>query len=284
MPVLLMLGAIGFGSMPAEVRASSGPNVRKHSRNAKRKKNNNKQNRQAAFEKHVFKEGKGAKIPYRLLKPDVDDPEEALPLVVYLHEGGAVGRDNERHLQFILPIAREGLRRKYPCYVLAPQCPELGMLNSDDWKKPDYRMTDKPKPILARYFELIDSVVKKHPIDADRIYITGYSMGAYATLECIIRRPELFAAAIPVAGDTDVSRIERAKDVPTWLFYGTKDKLVPISKAKRLIETLEPLNPQLKSTFFKGEDHDFASLVYKDAEVWKWLFAQSRLSEDNESE
>lgn len=282
--VLMILCLWAWGSFPPEVRASAGPKVRKNAKNPKRKKPTDKQNRQAAFEKHVFSQGKGAKIPYRLLKPDSDNSDEKFPLVVYLHEGGAVGKDNQRQLQFILPIARQGLRRKFPCFVLAPQCPALGMLNSDDWRKPDYKLADEPKPILARYFELIDATIKKYPIDPDRIYVTGYSMGAYATLECIIRRPEFFAAALPVAGDTDVSKIERARNVPIWFFYGTKDKLVPLSKAKRLIEKLEPLNPELKSTFLKGEDHDFAPLVYKDVEVWEWLFSQSRLSEESESD
>lgn len=280
-----MLCAFGFTSILPEAHAFAKPGARKKAEKRPRKKRkSDKENRIAAFERHVFKEGKGAKIPYRLLKPDSDDSDEKFPLVVYFHEGGAVGKDNEQHLQFILPIAREGLRRKFPCFVVAPQCPGLGMLNSDDWKKPDYVMTEKPKPILARYFELIDALVKKYPIDKDRIYVTGYSMGAYATLECIIRRPDFFAAALPVAGDTDISKIEKVKDLPIWVFYGDKDKLVPIAKANRLIEKLEPINPNLKTTIFKGEEHYIAPLVYKDADVWKWLFSQSRLEHDEDSD
>jgi len=157
-------------------------------------------------------------------------------------------------------------------------------LNSGDWKKPEYKMTEKPAPILSRYFELIDFIKRDCAVDADRIYVTGYSMGAYATLECVIRRPKFFAAALPVAGDADLSKLNAAKHTATWLFFGEKDDLVPISKARRLIKKLESINPGIKTTILENEGHNIASLVYKDAEVWEWLFAQSRQSIESDPE
>jgi predicted peptidase len=42
-----------------------------------------------------------------------------------------------------------------------------------------------------------------HP---DRLYITGLSMEGFGTWDAIQRKPELFAAAVPICGGGDVSK------------------------------------------------------------------------------
>ena len=48
--------------------------------------------------------------------------------------------------------------------------------------------------------ELIEYLIKEKNIDTDRIYIAGLSMGGYGTFELVSRRPDLFAAAVPICG------------------------------------------------------------------------------------
>ena len=49
-------------------------------------------------------------------------------------------------------------------------------------------------------FDLIQQIIKKLPVDTNRIYITDLSMGGYGTYDAIERYPDLFAAAVPVCG------------------------------------------------------------------------------------
>ena len=63
--------------------------------------------------------------PYLLLPPlEVVEGEE-YPLVLFLHGAGERGSDNERQKgHFPDRMAGEWYRERFPCYVLAPQCPK----------------------------------------------------------------------------------------------------------------------------------------------------------------
>jgi predicted peptidase len=69
--------------------------------------------------------------------------------------------------------------------------------------------------VLHKVFALLDQLGEEFPIDADRVYVLGHSMGGFGTFEALAEQPERFAAAIPSAGGMspwhDVSAFD---DVP----------------------------------------------------------------------
>jgi predicted peptidase len=76
------------------------------------------------FDRLLFTSQKDT-LPYRLLKPVSPGSKESYPLVIFLHGAGERGNDNEVQLIHIKDVfLNEGNRGKYPCYVLAPQCPK----------------------------------------------------------------------------------------------------------------------------------------------------------------
>src|SRR6476619_554870 len=64
------------------------------------------------------------------------------------------------------------------------------------------------------------------PVDSNRIYITGLSMGGYGTYDAIERYPNLFAAAIPVCGGGDVSQAASIVHIPIRIVNGAEDPAV----------------------------------------------------------
>ena len=64
-------------------------------------------------------------IPYRLLPPaDIEDGRR-YPLVLFLHGAGERGDDNRSQLTYLpKAMSRAPFREKFPCYLLAPQCPK----------------------------------------------------------------------------------------------------------------------------------------------------------------
>src|SRR4051812_25510268 len=75
------------------------------------------------LEARVFTRGK-ASLPYRLLKPIDYDASKKYPLVVFLHGAGERGDDNRAQLRHgIKDFASDEARKKYPCFLIAPQCP-----------------------------------------------------------------------------------------------------------------------------------------------------------------
>src|SRR5205085_206236 len=80
--------------------------------------------KQPLMEKKVFADARGKKLPYRLLKPDHYDAKTKYPLVLFLHGAGERGSDNEKQLIHGVPeFAKSENRKKYPCFLVAPQCP-----------------------------------------------------------------------------------------------------------------------------------------------------------------
>jgi predicted peptidase len=53
---------------------------------------------------------------------------------------------------------------------------------------------------LAEYgqlvVELVETLIRQHYIDADRVYLTGMSRGGRGTWDIARKRPDLFAAAV----------------------------------------------------------------------------------------
>ena len=52
----------------------------------------------ANSEARVYQAPDGAKLPYRLFKPDNYDPNKSYPLIIFLHGAGERGDDNVRQL------------------------------------------------------------------------------------------------------------------------------------------------------------------------------------------
>src|SRR5262245_28420497 len=90
------------------------------------------------LEKHVF-EADGRTLPYRLLKrPKVADGTR-YPLVIFLHGAGERGSDNEKQLVHGVPqfVAN---RDRFPCFLIAPQCPEGKRWVEVDWSADTHTM------------------------------------------------------------------------------------------------------------------------------------------------
>ena len=60
---------------------------------------------------------------YRLMKPAKIERGKKYPLILFLHGAGERGRDNSNQLKFLPQMmAKAEYRKKYPCFLLAPQC------------------------------------------------------------------------------------------------------------------------------------------------------------------
>ncbi len=189
---------------------------------------------------HTFE---GATLPYRLCLPDFYDPSQQYPLVLCLHGAGERGTDNEAHIavhRMATSWADSANQKKYPCFVVAPQCPEGERWVDNDWSLGWFRMSDIPtSDEMLTVIDLLDSLIREFPVDTNRLYVTGLSMGGYGTWDIITRYPGKFAAAIPMSGGGDSTRVQRIKHIPIWAFHGEKDNTVPVDGTRQMITALE---------------------------------------------
>ena len=202
-------------------------------------------------------------LKYRLLIPENYEAaaDARFPLVLFLHGAGERGEDNARQLRHAAgEFAKPEHRRKYPCFVAAPQCP------SGRW------WTDS----LDLVAELLTQLQKDYRVDARRIYVTGLSMGGFGTFELATRSPELFAAAAPICGGGDPTRAKSLTELPLWVFHGDADRVVPAGLSRTMVKSIQEAGGMPKFTEYPGVGHDCWTQTYADPAFHEWLFAQQK--------
>ena len=74
---------------------------------------------------------------------------------------------------------------------------------------------------------LLDTAEKTLCIDQARVYVTGYSNGAFMTSAIACKYSSRIAAAAPVAGIQEIAGCAFSRPVPVVAFHGTDDPFVP---------------------------------------------------------
>ena len=182
------------------------------------------------------------------------------PLVVWLHgrSGDVVTPEQPGQARV---FTQEDHFRKRPCFVIAPQNPDQMGWNGV-----------KADGVV----EIVEELLKNLPIDPDRVYLAGYSMGGYGTFHILAQEPKLFAAGVPIAGGGNPGSASNFKKVPVWVFHGAKDPTVPVSQSQAMVEALKKERAEVKYTEYPEGDHGVVGEVLQTEELFEWLFEQSR--------
>ena len=218
-------------------------------------------------------------LPFQLLEPDQLKDGESYPLVVFLHGFGERGDDNERQLMHGVPeILRYGAQNDHEMFILAPQHNDIPWHVANVLNNERFSFPNKPTQAIEQTISLIKETIESHPIDTSRIYVTGLSMGAFGTWDIVLRAPDLFAAAIPVAGGLADGVKEMLDNVPVWILHGDQDKVVHPDHSKRAYEYLKAFDYPVKYTLVEGVAHDQQAwqTLYSNTEVLNWMFAQRK--------
>jgi predicted peptidase len=189
--------------------------------------------------------------------PSNHEQTEKLPLLIFLHGMGERGDDLSK-VKFHGPPSFLDDKKDFPFICISPQCPD-----SLYWKK----------EILLPFYE---EIIAKYPIDKNRIYITGLSMGGFGTWTSIIAKPDLFAAAVPICGGGDKSKLESIKSMPIWAFHGAKDDVVPLIRSQEMVDGLKKLGSNVKFTIYPEASHNSWTETYNNQEVYDWLLQQKK--------
>ena len=225
------------------------------------------------FAARSFKGANGVPMLYRLFIPSVEPRKKALPLVVYLHGSGGIGDDNLKQISggsymgthvWTTPDAQ----RRHPAYVLAPQLPP-----GEQWGAPG---SDALSSHAETLVQLIAALTQEFSLDPDRVYLTGQSLGGRGTWDIISKRPDLFAAAVPLCGDGNLSRVAAARKLAIWVFHGAQDLLVPVTGSRDLVAALRAVGSPVKYTEYPNSGHDVWRRAYVDPGLADWLFGQRR--------
>ena len=208
-----------------------------------------------------FQVSKAFSLNYLLYVPEPvqGNRDEKCPTILFLHGLGESGEDPSAVLRYGLPpyVAEHP---DFSFIVIAPQCP---------WNTWWPELADGLDQLLLYCGATL-------PVDHQRIYLTGLSMGGYGSWYLGALWPERFAAIAPICGGGIVfhgfpERVERLKHTPVWAFHGALDDVVPVNESQKLVDALREYGGNVKFTVYPHAAHDSWTETYKKAELYTWF-------------
>lgn len=166
-------------------------------------------------------------MKYRLYVPKNYDRNKKYPLIVTMHGVGERGNDNTRQVDLedlVSTWMADAVQKETPHFIMGPQCP--GDLY---WGGATTRMVH----------DIIDSLKREFPLDTNRLYAVGLSMGARGVFNLLEEQPGYFAAAIACAGAGNNSAAAKIARTPLWAFHAAGDGVVEVSGTRSMVEAIE---------------------------------------------
>lgn len=180
------------------------------------------------------------------------------PLLLFLHGAGERGDDLSK-LAALGPLGYASRHLGFPFIVAAPQCPV-----QQAWS---------PRALGA----LLDELQSRFEVDADRVYLTGFSMGGWGTWETAMSMSGRFAAIAPLCGRAIPLLSGNLWKTPVWAFHGERDDVVPPANSREMIGILRGMgNTEAKLTTFPEAGHEIWGQVYEMPELYRWLLGHRR--------
>ncbi|HEX2949141.1 MAG TPA: NPCBM/NEW2 domain-containing protein [Armatimonadota bacterium] len=220
----------------------------------------------------------------RVYLPDDYTPTKHYPLIISLHGRNPDfppyikwGGNDQRH---------DELANRYQVIVAYPHA------RGNTW----YRvMGDRD------VMRCLDMIEQRFPIDKDRVYLMGYSMGGAGTWYVGSRHPERFAAIAPFFGGYDfrfqlndtvlstltpreqyrqerlsyIGQVEALRTTPVLASHGDSDTTVPIDYSRYTVQMLERWGYDIRYWEHPGKGHGGLG---NDSVVVDWLLSHTRVT------
>ena len=129
-------------------------------------------------------------------------------------------------------------------------------------------------------YEMLADVERRFPIDEDRVYLTGISMGGGGALWLALSRPDVWAAVAPLCPIAPPGAWQRAVDgagLTVRLFQGDIDPIVPAAWTRAWQRRFLDVGVPADYIEYPGVRHNVWDFAYRNGAVFDW-FAPLRRS------
>lgn len=228
----------------------------------------------------------GETYHYQVFVPANFDKAKKWPVILFLHGYGERGNDGLLQTDVGLGHAVRNYRQPFPFVIVMPQCRAE--------KETTWMDATMQKQALAA----LDASIHEFHGDPARIYLSGLSMGGYATWDLAAKYPNRFAAYVVICGgihgperfpqlhvtlvdDRNVSdpyseTARRIGKTPVWIFHGSADDTVPVEESRKMAAALQAAGASFKYTEYPGVGHESWDKAYAEPGLIDWLLAQHR--------
>ena len=194
----------------------------------------------------------GSGQPMQLLLPDHWDAKTQLPLVIALHG-------------YMADYTQDVIRVKSDVSHFE--------LDVNGRGSPFYRLMGE-----VELFEALDFVNANYPIDQDRVYLYGWSMGGWGCNLMATRHTDRFAGIVSVSGWAFGLPIENMLTMPSQFYHGMADWIIPIGTMQVKMLTLKKAGAENITLlpYPAPIGHDVVGKVEKNNKPLEFLFQQRR--------
>ena len=244
--LILISGGLLVAQEGAKAKPDEKPQARKESEPIQKYTSGRAQSRT-----YFFKEA-DRKMGYSIYVPKGYDKKNSYPLMVALHGLGGSGHGMMRSRGLTQ------LAQQHGYIVVAPMgYSERGWYGADN---PFARLMTSRRDLELSEKDVMNvlSITRKDlSVDAKRIYLMGHSMGGGGTWHIGMKYPDIWAGLAPIApaAPRNINDLSKAKHIPVILVQGDRDRLVPVSGARRWTARMKDLKMDYSYIEVAGGGH-----------------------------
>ena len=215
------------------------------------------------YTKHKWVDDRYYNFNYVKYLPKDYDENKKYPLVFFLHGAGERGDDLDvasRH-GFMKHVRENGA--EYPFIFVGPQCPDGKFWGC------------YTESLLA----FLDYICETLPVDMDRVYLTGLSMGGTGTWMLAMAAHERFAAIAPICGSGIYWYGGVLTKTPIMVYHGDCDEIVPIQDSIEMIKSVNQRGGNAQIKILYGVKHNAWDAAYAGDQLYTWLLSHRLMKE-----
>jgi len=208
-----------------------------------------------------------------------------LPFILIVPQLHMFGRDGPDGPEYIRHRTKDGIPRRLeqgtpPHNQNMPALAYFGQMKGATASElpdyTDYRNRTGWKRTDPDMISILDSILKTYNADANRVYLTGASAGAFGIWYYASVYPERFTALLPVVGYPSIEQAEAVAEakMPVWVFSGGRDPAVKTEHFFAGMNKMDELGATIRFTTEQDMFHDVWNRVYAGDDVYNWLLQQ----------
>ncbi|MBO5316318.1 MAG: prolyl oligopeptidase family serine peptidase [Clostridia bacterium] len=197
-------------------------------------------------------EKKTGELNYLLCTPPDFNTDKKYPVIIHFHGAGSRGDDlSVLRQQAIISYAKAA--KDFPFVMFLPQC------SHNSWFD-----------IFEQLRSFVKTAVTFPYVDERNVYLSGVSMGGYASWQMLMSEPDIFKKAIICCGGGMYWNAARIT-APVWALHGTDDTTVFAEESRKMVEAVRHNGGSAKLTEYNGVGHNCWELTYSNPEIYRWL-------------
>lgn len=193
-------------------------------------------------------------LNYLVCVPDAFLEKEKYPIIIHLHGAGSRGSDvSILKNQAIMSYATKA--KDFPFVMFLPQC------SANCWFD-----------VFEQLKAFVKSLVDLPFVDKSKVYLSGVSMGGYASWQLLMSENTIFNKAIICCGGGMYWNAARIK-AKVWAFHGKDDPTVYFEESQKMVNAVNQHDGCAKLTSYDGVGHNCWDPTYSNPEIYAWLLS-----------